>query len=153
MEFIWWTNICNGILSAFCRWFNLVEEIFDDGERWQLRSIVKVLIFLEVGRIFMEFFRELTDAMELCLFLKLIQVGCRNIWRRRTMAASFSGVKVLIIQEVGRIFWNFFGELIRCNGILILFEDNSSWMQKYLTMENDGSFVFRSKALNISRSW
>ena len=28
------------------------------------------------------------------------------------MAASFSGVKVLIFPEVGRIFWNFFGELI-----------------------------------------
>ena len=28
------------------------------------------------------------------------------------MAASFSGVMVLIFPEVGRIFWNFFGELI-----------------------------------------
>ena len=32
------------------------------------------------------------------------------------MAASFSGVKVLIFQEVGRIFWNFFGELIDAMG-------------------------------------
>ena len=38
-------------------------------------SGVKVLIFLEVGRILWNFLRELIDAMEFCCFLKMIQVG------------------------------------------------------------------------------
>ena len=42
-------------------------------------SGVKLLIFLEVGRTIWNFFGELIDAMAFSLFLKLIQVGCRNI--------------------------------------------------------------------------
>ena len=49
---------------------------------------VKVLIFPEAGRIFWNFFLELIDVIEFCLLSKLIQVGCRNIWRRRTTEAS-----------------------------------------------------------------
>ena len=75
-------------------------------------SGVKVLIFLEVGRIIWNFFRDLIDAIEFCVFLKLIQVGCWNIWRWKMKAASFSGVKVLILQEVGSTRWNFYGEFI-----------------------------------------
>ena len=40
---------------------------------------VKVLILQEVGRTSWNFFGELIDATEFCLFSKLIQVGCRNI--------------------------------------------------------------------------
>ena len=37
------------------------------------------------------------------------------------MAASFSGVKVLIFPGVGRTFWNFFGELIDAMAFCLFF--------------------------------
>ena len=40
---------------------------------------VKVLIILEVDRIFWYFFGELIDATKFCLFFKLIPVGWSNI--------------------------------------------------------------------------
>ena len=40
---------------------------------------VKVLIFMVVGRIIWNFFRELIDAMAFYVFLKIIQVGWRYI--------------------------------------------------------------------------
>ena len=75
-------------------------EIFSDGERWQLRSpSVTVLISPEVlftGMIYVNYLiREY-----LVWFLKIAGVDTRNIFRWRTMAASFSNVTVLISPEV-----------------------------------------------------
>ena len=52
-------------------------------------------------------------------------------------------VKVLIFIVVGRIIWNFFRELIDAMAFCLFFRVNSSWLQKYYTTENDGSFAPR----------
>ena len=51
----------------------------ENDDSFFFRCLLKVLIFPEVGRIFWNFFPELIDAMEFCRFLKIIQVGWRNI--------------------------------------------------------------------------
>ena len=74
-------------------------EIFSDGERWQLRSPVTALISPKVVFTGMNYVNYLIGEY-LVWFLKVACFGTGNIYRWRTMAASFSQCYGVDISEV-----------------------------------------------------
>ena len=85
-------------------------------------------------------------------FLKVAGVDTGNIFRWRTMAASFPIVTVLISPEWGSIYRNDFCELLDTRIFGLVFEGSWCWHWKFFPLANDGSFVPHSYGVDISNS-
>ena len=118
----------------------LTLEIFSDGERWQIRCpMITVLISPEVllpGMIFVNYL-----ILEyLVWFLKVAGVDTGNIFRWRTMAASFSKVTVLISPEL------LFTGMISVN----LIREYLVWFLKVAGVDTGNIFRWRTMAASFS---
>ena len=124
--------------------------------RWRTMAasfpIVTVLISPEWGSIYRNDFWYYLIREYLVWELKVAGVDTGNIFRWRTMAASFPIVTVLISPEWGSIYRNDFSLLLDTWIFGLGLEGSWCWHWKYFPLENDGSFVPHSYGVDISNS-